>query len=153
MLISPAWHSLSKATYQGSQQTCLQQGPAECTPLCQCQQLGANGTMTLKHREISGKMERKQNTSPSAQPHHRALPLCWASWQNCSTLLKHSHSLLGTQAMVVMNPVLRRYVAVKDRDISSSPVSLCSLMLMKGNLFFFAHSEREQMVSQFCCGI
>lgn len=56
--------------------------------------------------------------------------------------------------MVVMNPVLRRYVAVKDRDISSSPVSLCSLMLMKGNLFFFfAHSEREQMVSQFCCGI
>lgn len=52
MLTSPAWHSFSKAASQGSQQTSLQQGPAEHTPLCQCQQLGANITVTLKHSEI-----------------------------------------------------------------------------------------------------
>lgn len=34
-----------------------------------------------------------------------------------------------------MNSALRRYVSVKDWDISRSPVSLCSLMLMKGNHF------------------
>lgn len=43
--------------------------------------------------------------------------------------------LLGIGVMFAMNSVTRRYVSGKDWDISRSPVSLCSLMLMKGNHF------------------
>lgn len=43
--------------------------------------------------------------------------------------------LLGIGVMFAMNSVIRRYVSGKDWDISRSPVSLCSLMLMKGNHF------------------
>lgn len=41
-------------------------------------------------------------------------------------------TLPGTQ---VVSSVFRRCVSVKDWDISRPPVSLCSLMLMKGNHF------------------
>lgn len=59
---------------------------------------------------------------------------CYSKTFN-SILLKNAHSLLGIGVMLVMNSVLRRYVSLKDWDISRSPVSLCSLMLMKGNHF------------------
>lgn len=59
---------------------------------------------------------------------------CYSKTFN-SILLKTSHYLLGIRIMLVMNSVLRRYVSVKDWGISRSPVSLCSLMLMKGNHF------------------
>lgn len=59
---------------------------------------------------------------------------CYSKTFN-SILLKNSHSLLEIRVMLVMNSALRRYVSLKDWDISRSPVSLCSLMLMKGNHF------------------
>lgn len=63
------------------------------------------------------------------------IPLPLHSMSFNSVLLKTSHSLLGIQVMLVVNSLLRRYVSLKDWDISRSPVSLCSLMLMKGNHF------------------
>lgn len=92
-------------------------------------------TAVLNHQHL--------NTSQKAFWFHRNgwmgcslffFPLCYSKSFN-SILLKTSHFLLGIRVMLVMNSVIRRYVSLKDWDISRSPVSLCSLMLMKGNHF------------------
>lgn len=80
------------------------------------------GTALLNHQHLH--TARRESFLVSLQPMNRVVCFVFLlfltphSKTSNSILLKNSHSLLGIQAVLVMNSVLGRYVSVKDRDIS-----------------------------------